>query len=44
MQLPERKKLHENSYTNFIAEVINVDFQQIWHFDVKEYWVGGSGT
>ena len=31
----KKEKLHENSYTNFIAGVINFDFRQIWHFDVK---------
>ena len=30
-----------NSCTNFISEVINIDFWQIWHFDVKDTgWVG----
>ena len=37
----ERKKASKNPYTNFISEVINIDFQQIWHFDVKgTWWVG----
>ena len=36
-----KKKLHYISYTNFIFEVINIDFWQIWHFDVKvTRWVG----
>ena len=37
----KKEKVHSNSYTNFISEVINIDFQQIWHFDVKGTgWVG----
>ena len=37
----KKEKLHLNSYTNFISEVINIDFQEIYHFDVKdEGWVG----
>ena len=37
----KKEKLHQNSYTNFISEVINIDFQQIWYFDVKGTgWVG----
>ena len=33
------------SYTNFVSEVINIDFLQIWPFDVKGAGcVGGSGT
>ena len=37
----KREKLHENSYTNFISEVINIDSRQIWHFYVKATeWVG----
>ena len=36
-----KEKLHWNSYTNFISEVINIDFRQIWHFDLKgTRWVG----
>ena len=36
-----KEKLHWNSYTNFISEVINIDFRQIWHFDMKGTgWVG----
>ena len=31
----KKEKLHYNSYTNFISEVVNIDFWQIWHFDVK---------
>ena len=31
MHLCERKK----SFIKFIYEVVNFDFQQIWHFDVK---------
>ena len=28
-------------YTNFIPEVINIDFPQIWHFEVNGTgWVG----
>ena len=28
-------------YINFISEVINIDFWQIWYFDVKDtVWVG----
>ena len=26
---------NQNSYTDFISEVINIDFWQIWYFDVK---------
>ena len=37
----KKEKLHLNSYTNFISEVINIDFQEIYHFDVKDKgWVG----
>ena len=37
----KKKKLHLNSYTNFIFEVINSDMRQIWHFDVNVAgWVG----
>ena len=36
-----KKKFHYISYTNFIFEVINIDFWQTWHFDVKDTgWVG----
>ena len=36
-----RKKLHYISGTNFIFEVINMNFWQIWHFDVRDTgWVG----
>ena len=39
--LPKKEKFHYNSYTNFIPEVINIDFVQICHFDVKgSGWVG----
>ena len=32
----ERKKsFTKNFYTNFIFEVINIDFWHIWHFDGK---------
>ena len=31
----KKEKLHQNSYTNFISEVVNIDFWQIWHFNVK---------
>ena len=31
----KKEKLHQNFYTNFIFEVINIDFWQIWHFDGK---------
>ena len=31
----KKKKLHKNSYTNFIPEVININFRQIWDSDVK---------
>ena len=34
-----KKELHQNSYTNFISDVINIGFLQIWHFDVTG-WVG----
>ena len=37
----KKEKLHWNSYTSFISEVVNIDFRQIWHFDVKGTgWVG----
>ena len=37
----KKEKLHLNSYTNFISEVINIDFQEIYNFDVKDKgWVG----
>ena len=37
----KKEKLHQNSYSNFISKAINIDFQQIWHFDVKGTgWVG----
>ena len=37
----KKAKLHQNSYTNFISEVVNIDFWQIWHFNVKGAgWVG----
>ena len=37
----KKEKLHQNSYTNFISEVVNIDFWQIWHFNVKGTgWVG----
>ena len=37
----KKEKLHQNSYTNFISEVVNIDFWQIWHFNVKGAgWVG----
>ena len=37
----KKEKLHQNSYTNFISEVVNIDFWQIWHFNVKGVgWVG----
>ena len=37
----KKEKLHLNSYTNFIFEVINIDFQEIYNFDVKDKgWVG----
>ena len=37
----KKEKLYKNSYTNFISEVINIDFWRIWHFDVKgTEWVG----
>ena len=37
----KKEKVHSNSYTNLISEVINIDFQQIWHFDVRSTgWVG----
>ena len=36
MRLCERKKSFiKILYTNFISEVINIDFWQIYHFDVK---------
>ena len=35
----KKEKLHQNSYTNFISDVINIGFLKIWHFDVTE-WVG----
>ena len=35
----KERKASLNSYTNFIFEVINIDFQQIWHFGVTG-WVG----
>ena len=31
----KNEKLRPNSHTNFISEVINIDFWRIWHFDVK---------
>ena len=42
MHLCERKKSFiKNLYTNFISEVIDIDFWQIWHFDGKGTgWVG----
>ena len=44
MHLCERKKsfikLHK-LHTNFLFGIINVDFWQIWHFDVKGTgWMG----
>ena len=37
----KNEKPHYISYTNFIFEVKNITFWQIWHFDVKEAgWVG----
>ena len=37
----KKEKFHYNFETNFISEVINIDFWQIWHFDVKGAgWVG----
>ena len=34
-------KERKNSYTNFIPEVININFLHIWHFEVKgTWWVG----
>ena len=36
----EIEELHYISYTNFIFEVIGINFWQIWHFDVKDTgWV-----
>ena len=31
-----KEKLHWNFCTNFVSEVINIHFPQIWHFDVKD--------
>ena len=31
----EKKKLHQFSYSDFIFEVTNIDFWQIWVFDTK---------
>ena len=37
----KKEKLHQNSYTNFISAAVNIDFWQIWHFNVKGAgWVG----
>ena len=37
----KKEKLHFIPYNNFIFKVINIDFWQIWHFDVKDTkWVG----
>ena len=37
----KKEKFHWNSYINFISEVINISFRQIWHFDKKATgWVG----
>ena len=35
----KKEKLHETSNTNFISELINIGFLQIWHFDMTG-WVG----
>ena len=41
----KKEKLHhENSYTNFISEVININFLADLAFWREGYWVGGSGT
>ena len=36
----KREKFHHISYTNFMFEVININFWQIWHLDVKStsFW------
>ena len=31
----KERKASLKFYTNFIPEVINIDFPQIWHFEVK---------
>ena len=31
----KKEEFHSNSYTNFISEIINIDFWQIWHFHVR---------
>ena len=37
----EKEKLHQNSYTSFISEAINIEFWQTWHFEMKGTgWVG----
>ena len=37
----KKEKLYYNSHANFIPEVMNIDFSQIWHFEVKVTgWVG----
>ena len=32
----KEEKLYYVSYSNFIFEVININFQQIWHFNTKD--------
>ena len=37
----KKEKLHYISYANFILGVININFWQIWHFDIMDtWWVG----
>ena len=37
----KERKASLNFYTNLISEVIDIDFQQIWYFDVKNFgWQG----